>query len=222
MPLFSALIAGLLLVAMPAVTPASAQEWTLDLYSGFQTARDATVSGRDELGTGFEIEAGWDSDPFELPPYWGLRAMRERHVDSDWSFGLEFSRNDVTADSQTLADSGFDELVVGDALTIVTANAQRRVILNQNWSAHAGLGLGVSLPSLDVTTPDGTETSGRQFGGPAARWYLGARYALGDGWSAFAEYSGTYSMNSADLEGGGALDADIVTNAVNLGLGLSF
>ncbi len=29
-------------------------------------------------------------------------------------------------------------------------------------------------------------------------------------------------MNSADLEGGGALDADIVTNAVNLGLGLSF
>lgn len=221
MPPLRAMFAGLLAI-MLLPGPAGAQDWTLDVYTGFQTARESTVTGRDETDIPFEIKAGWDNDPFELPPYWGLRAMRERHVDSDWSFGLEFTRAHVAADAQTLADSGFGKLELGDGLNIVTANAERQLILNDRWSAHAGLGLGVSVPYVEVTTPAGAETSGHQFGGVAGRLYLGARYELGDGWSAFAEYNATYSMNSAELEGGGALDADISTNAVNLGLGLSF
>lgn len=197
-----------------------AQSWSFDVYTGVQEAPNSDVSGEDENGTPFDFTAGWEGNSFEMPPYWGVRAMRE--TSGPWSFGLEFTHTKIYADNDTLDDSGFGKLEFTDGLNIVTANAEREVDLSGRWSAHAGLGLGVAVPHVEVDTPGGVETRGYQFTGPAARWYLGARYALTDNWSAFAEYNGTYSSNSADLDGGGSLETDVITNAVNLGIGFSF
>ena len=54
------------------------------------------------------------------------------------------------------------------------------------------------------------------------RWTAGASYDLNDQWAVFGEYQGTYSMNQIDLDSGGSLETDIITNALNLGVSFSF
>ena len=71
-------------------------------------------------------------------------------------------------------------------------------------------------------TYGGSETFGYQVTGPAATWIAGASLPINDRWSVFGEYKGTFSMNTAELETGGTLKNDVVTNAVNLGLSFSF
>lgn len=194
--------------------------WELNFYTGVQESPHSTVEGTDETNTAFQFTAGWEGNSFEMPPYWGVRVMRNTY--GPWSYGLEFTHAKVYADDETLISSGFSRLEFTDGLNILTANAQRRMEFSGTWSGHAGLGLGVAVPHVEVTTPGGEETTGYELTGAAARWYLGARYAFTDNWSAFAEYNGTYSVNSTDLSGGGELETDIVTNAINLGIGFSF
>ena len=90
-----------------------------------------------------------------------------------------------------------------------------------NLSPYVGGGVGVSVPHVEVTE-GGSETFGYQLTGPAVAWMAGASYPLGDRWEVFGEYKGTYSVNSAELEGGGTLETDIVTNSVNLGVSFNF
>lgn len=210
-----------LLAALFAGQAAQAQpKWQISLYAGVQEAFDSDVSGRDQFGTPFDFTAGWDGRSFTSPPYWGARVMR--YGEGDWGFGVEFTHAKVYADDATLAASGFSTLEFTDGLNILTANAERRMDLPGRWSARAGLGLGVSIPYVEVTTPGGSDVRQYQLTGPAARWYIGADYALSDRWSVFAEYNGTYSINAADLPGPGELDTNILTNAINLGIGFSF
>ncbi len=211
---------ALAVVFLSAALPAAAAEYEINLYSGFQTAPHSDVSGVDENGTPFSFTAGWDGRSFEAPPYYGARVTRWQ--ESGWGFGLEFTHAKVYANDETLADSGFDVLEFTDGINIITVNAARRFALSDRWTAHAGLGVGISVPNVEVTTPGGAETFEYQLTGPAVRWYAGASYAITERWSVFGEYGGTYSQNNADLAGGGNLETDILTNAVNVGIGFSF
>ncbi|QHQ35975.1 outer membrane protein [Algicella marina] len=207
-------------ILMLAAMPATAAEYEINLYTGLQESPHSEVSGTDETGTPFDFTAGWNGNSFEAPPYYGARVTRWQ--DNNWGFGLEFTHAKVYADDETLADSGFSVLEFTDGINIVTVNASRRFELSERWSAHAGLGLGVSVPHVEVTTPGGAETYEYQLTGPAVRWFAGASYSLTERWSVYGEYGGTYSVNNADLEGGGSLDTNILTNAVNVGVGFSF
>lgn len=211
-----------LIAATALLAPAAQAEsgWDLYVYTGAQIAADSDVSGRTETGERFDTNASWLGNSFEMPPYWGVRVMRD--TGDNWSFGLEFTHAKVYADYATREDLGFEKLEFTDGLNILTANAERTLFESGRWTGRGGLGLGVAVPHVEAISPDGVETSGYQLTGPAARWYLGADYALTDSWSAFAEYSGTYSINSADLDGGGKIDTDILTNALNVGIGFSF
>ena len=51
---------------------------------------------------------------------------------------------------------------------------------------------------------------------------LGAQVALTERWSVFGEYKATYSVNEGDLDGGGTIETDVVTNALNLGVSYRF
>lgn len=209
------------LAAMAWVSPAAAQaEYEINLYTGFQTAPHSTVSGTDETGAPFSFTAGWEGRSFEMPPYYGARVTR--WTGSDWGLGLEFTHTKVYGDDETLAASGFSVLEFTDGLNILTVNAARRFDLPGRWSTHGGLGVGISVPHVEVTTPGGAQTLGYQLTGPAVRLFAGVSYEISDRWSIFGEYSGTFSRNTADLEGGGTLETDVITNAVNLGVGFSF
>ena len=90
-----------------------------------------------------------------------------------------------------------------------------------NVTPYVGGGLGIAVPHVDIESAGG-KTFGYQLTGPAVRWTAGASYDLNDQWAVFGEYQGTYSMNQIDLDSGGSLETDIITNALNLGVSFSF
>ena len=210
---------ALLLAALPAAAQESG--WDIYVYGGVQTALPSDVSGSDENGPPFSFGVDWEGRSFEAPPYYGGRVMR-RLGDSPWSLGVEVTHLKVYGDDDALDSSGFSVLEFTDGHNIATVNAERTLFEQGRWRARGGVGLGLAFPYVEVTTPGGEDTRGYQLTGPAARWYLGADYELTDRWSLFAEYAGTYSINEAELEGGGSLESDIVTNALNIGIGFSF
>lgn len=199
--------AALALTALPA-----AAETVISGYTGWQMAQDSRVRL-----PGPDFDADWKGESLKAPPYWGLRWTNWR---GDWGWGAEVTHAKVKASDGTLDGSGLDRLEFTDGLNIVTVNVQRRW-QRDGFTPYAGFGIGAAVPHVEVTR--GTDrTYGYQLTGPALRWFAGASRDLNDRWSVFAEYQGTHSRNSADLDGGGRLKTDITTHAVNIGLGWRF
>jgi lipid A oxidase len=73
-----------------------------------------------------------------------------------------------------------------------------------------------------VTSANGHQTLGYQLTGPAARLTAGMKYDLTENWALFGEYQFTIQPTKAKLVGGGTLNTDIITNAINIGVSYSF
>ncbi|KGB83270.1 lipid A oxidase [Rhodovulum sp. NI22] len=213
------LILAILPVAFLA-TPAAA-EMEISVYTGVQSAPHSTIEGNDPGGVGvFDYNAGWDGKSFDMPPYYGFRATwwRTERV----GFALEFNHAKVYADDETLADTGFSRLEFTDGLNIVTLNAfYRWTSESRRWTPYVGAGAGVAIPHVDIQSAGG-KTFEYQLTGPALQLVAGASYDLNDKWAVFGEYKGTYTQNEADLDSGGTLETDLITNALNIGLTFRF
>lgn len=220
-----ALLAGL---ASLAWTPARA-EVELSFYAGPQSAphSDLSISGAGVIPD-LDVTAGWEGRSFSAPIHAGGRVTFWRP--DDWGWGFEVNHTKVYADDDTLAETGLDHLEFSDGLNIVTVNAFRRFpdaldgALGGRFGGvtpYLGAGAGVSVPHVEVTSGD-SKTWEYQITGPAVAVMAGASLPISDRWSVFGEYKGTYSRNEADLEGGGTLETDIVTNALNLGVSFRF
>lgn len=216
-PTYRLLLAGL---AISLASQATA-EIELSFYGGFQTSPHSEVSVYgDSVVSDLDFTAGWEGRSFSAPPYYGYRAT--------WWFsetlgvGFDVNHTKVYADDETLAETGYERLEFSDGLNIVTLNAYR------SWnnafagvSPYVGGGLGVAIPHVELT--DGaSRTFGYQVTGPAVAWMVGASMPISNSWSVFGEYKGTYSINSADLDTGGTLDTNVITNALNIGLSFNF
>jgi len=189
----------------------------LSFYAGAQSAQPSEVLIRDPLSGSLDARLDWEGLSFDAPLYYGIRATRWRS--SAFGVGLDFAHNKVYAAS---LPEGYDVLEMTDGLNTLTVNAYRR------WSdvmgaisPYVGGGVGISVPHVEVAGST-AQTSGYQLTGPAATWIAGASFPLTDQWSVFGEYKGTYSSNKADLDGGGTLETDIVTNALNVGVSFDF
>lgn len=211
-------LAALALLMAPALARAEVE---LSFYGGSQSAPHSvvTVTG-DPLIPDEEFTAGWDGLSFSAPPQYGVRATWWQ--ESNYGFGVELNHAKVYADAETRADNGYEVLEFTDGINILTVNGFRR------WqdafgglTPYVGAGLGVSVPHVEVTK-NGSETFGYQLTGPAVAWMAGATYPINDRWSVFGEYKGTYSINSADLDSGGTLETNIITNSINFGVGFNF
>lgn len=208
-----------LVASLLAATPALA-EWELSFYTGTQSAPHSGVDLVDGDST-TEFTAGWEGKPFEMPPYYGFRAV---YWQTDrFGYGVDFNHAKVYADDETLSDNGFDSLEFTDGLNILTANVfYRWKDDNRRYTPYVGAGIGASIPHVDVQPTGEEHTFGYQVTGPAVQWVAGASYDLNDRWAIFGEYKGTYSQNKAELDSGGTLETDIITNALNFGLTLNF
>jgi lipid A oxidase len=52
--------------------------------------------------------------------------------------------------------------------------------------------------------------------------HAGASHAISERWAVFGEYQGTYVWLDVDMDGGGSLETQLATNALNLGLSFAF
>jgi lipid A oxidase len=212
-----------LIAALALLLPAAASaETVLSVYGGFQGASSSVVSGVDDLGGPFSFDADWLGKSFAMPPYYGLRAEYLPN-DFGWGFGLEFSHTKIYATDATLAGNGFPILEFTDGLNILTLNATYRTEKMGRFQPYVGGGVGLSIPHVEVQTrAGGPVTFEYQVGGPAARVLAGVTYELNENWSVFGELGATYSSNDVDLVGGGNLQTDIFTQAVNIGASFRF
>ncbi len=213
--------APLLILALLAAGTARA-EFEISGYTGIQTAFDSNVEGNDPGGVGeFDFSAGWEGRSFEPPIHYGIRGTWWRNG-GNLGFGLELNHTKVYADDDTLDEEGFDSLELSDGLNIITANIMRRFPGEERrWTPYVGGGVGVAVPHVDVET-EGGRTFEYQLTGPAVAWMAGVTVPLTTSWSVFGEYKGTFSQNDADLDNGGNLETDIVTNALNFGVSFNF
>lgn len=214
-------LAAALLAASPALA-----EWELSFYSGSQSAPHSGLDGTIDYDSGSEtdiidINVGWEGKSFDMPPYYGFRAVNWRT--DRLGYGVDFNHAKVYADDATMsANPSFSRLEFTDGLNILTANVfYRWKEDNRRYTPYVGAGVGAAIPHVDITYED-NRTFGYQLTGPAIQWVAGASYALNDRWSIFGEYKGTYTQNKVDLEGGGNLETDVITNALNIGVSLNF
>ncbi|MDE0984255.1 MAG: outer membrane beta-barrel protein [Yoonia sp.] len=207
----------LLMMMLPGAAMAEVE---LSFYGGAQNSPHSVVSvAGDTVIPDDEFRMGWVGKSFSAPPYYGIRATVWKTP--SFGYGLDFAHNKIYPQEGDLP-AGYETLEFTDGLNTLTINVYRR------WenalgsiSPYVGGGLGVAIPHVEVTY-GGSETFGYQVTGPAATWIAGASLPINDRWSVFGEYKGTFSMNTAELETGGTLKNDVVTNAVNLGLSFSF
>lgn len=211
-----ALALSICLIAVPAIGTAQVE---LSFYGGVQSAPSSDISIRDPEIMNDDFSLDWEGRSFDAPVYYGIRATRWQSP--TFGFGLDFTHNKVYPTDDSLP-AGYDVLEFTDGLNTLTVNAYRR------WnhalgdlSPYVGGGIGVALPHVEVTNGN-SETFGYQLTGPAATWIAGATMPINDQWSVFGEYKGTFSSNTADLDTGGTLETDIVTNAVNVGVSFNF
>ncbi|SHI79618.1 outer membrane beta-barrel protein [Wenxinia saemankumensis] len=200
---------------------AAAAEVQLSFYGGLQSSPHSGVTVRgDSVLPDADFTAGWEGRSLDTPPYYGVRATWWRSP--NLGFGLDMNHTKVYADDETLSETGYDHLEFSDGLNIVTVNAYYR------WpeafgrvTPYVGGGVGVAVPHVELRE-GASDTFGYQVTGPAAALIAGVEVPISEDWSVFGEYKGTYSMNEADLDSGGTLETDIVTNALNVGVSFNF
>ena len=210
-----------LFLALMLVPGLASAEVSLSFYGGSQEAPHSDVSVRGD-GTipDSDFTAGWEGRSFEAPPYYGWRATWWRN--DRLGYGVDFTHAKVYANDDTLADTGYEVLEFSDGINILTVNVYRR--WQNAWgdfTPYVGGGIGLSIPHVEVSE-GGSRTFEYQVTGPAIRGLAGASYPIAENWDLFGEYMFTYSMNEADLEDGGTLSTDIITNAVNVGVSFNF
>jgi lipid A oxidase len=208
-------IAALCLFAALFAPQISIAQTELSFYGGYQTAPHSVVSSPAGTDT-----VGWLGKSFAPPPYYGLRAT----VWNDKGFGWGVDINHAKVYADTPADYGYERLEFTDGLNIVTATVFQRYDRGARFTPYLGAGLGVAVPHVDIRPAGGGAHSfGYQLTGPAVKWVAGASMPIMDGgWKVFAEYSGTYSDHKVDLASGGTLRTSLVTNALNIGVSITF
>jgi len=199
----------------------SAAEFEISAYTGFQTAPHSRVDVVGNDGGNKSIGAGWEGRSFEMPPYYGLRGTW--WINDKWGVGAEFNHAKVYADASTLTANGLSVLEFSDGINYLTVNGWRRwQNPNSRWTPYAGAGIGLSIPHVEYQAIGGSRTYEYQVTGAVVQLVGGVSYAINDTWSLYGEYKGAYSMNKADLVGGGTLETNIITNALNVGVSYSF
>ena len=208
-----------LLITFLALPVCAAAQVELSFYGGVQMVDPSDVTIRDDEIGSRDISVDWEGRSFEAPAYYGLRATRWQSA--QFGFGIDFAHNKAYASDDT-RPADIEVLEFTDGLNTLTVNAYHR------WNnvmgevtPYVGGGFGLAVPHVEVLSGS-SDTSRYQVTGPAATWIAGASLPINTQWSVFGEYKGTYTANMADLDSGGRLETDVVTNAVNVGVSFNF
>lgn len=241
--------AGSVLFAVLAFLPAGSvlAESTISVATGGAWTHSSDVRYIEPDGTDLTFhEVAWDTKPFDLPPYYGIRFTHWLDRYPNWGAALDFTHAKMIADRDrivqvsgdrhgnavseaALMSETFDELEFSDGHNLITVNLMHRWRLSpslgkmnfDSTELFVGGGAGVAIPHVEVGTADSL-TREFQFAGPAFQFATGATLPLTDRWRLIAEYRLTYADIDAELSGGGRLTTDALTHHLNIGIGFGF
>lgn len=196
-------------------------EFQISGYGGANTANNSDVTLKTPLVSG-TYDVDWYGDSFHMPPYWGIRGTwwltdfnRPR-----WGVAIDYTHAKVVASH--LGVIPFSHLEFTDGLNTITLNGLYRMPLNNRLTAYVGAGAGAAFPHVEVKTiPYQGTTWGYQVTGPDFQGFLGVDINVAYGVSLFAEYKANYSINDADLVGGGSLKTNVLTHNFSVGVSIS-
>lgn len=214
--MISALATLMVVVASPFCSAQA--EVQLSIYGGGSQSFDSDVDLKQGGTSTTYKDVSWDAANFEMPPHWGVRGTWWFDSHPNWGLAIDYTHAKVKADP---LPTGFQRLEFTDGLNIVTANAMYRYPTETRFTPYGGLGLGMSIPHVEVKNA-GTDTFEYQLAGIAAQGILGVDFRVWGGLSVFGEYKLSYTMNDTDLQGGGTLDTDIWTNHFDIGIAYKF
>jgi lipid A oxidase len=204
----------------PYVAPVETGGWEISAYGGYQFSPHSDIEVSDQP----DFTAGWDTKPFQMPPYWGIRGTYwfDGGALSNWGISLDYTHAKVYADDDTLADAGWSHFEFTDGINLLTLNALYKFpIEGSKFTPYVGAGVGINVPHVEVTRASG-RTFDYQFGGATLQAQAGVKYQFTDNWSVFAEYKGNYSWVDVDIDSGASLKTNILTHAVNFGVSYKF
>ncbi len=203
------------------LTNSARAELELSVYSGVNTSPHSKVDYDFNLGAGPQsVTVGWDGEPFKMPPYFGLRATWWFDSYPAWGIALDNSHSKVAASPMP---AGFNKLEFTDGINIYTANLMYRFQNESRYTPYLGIGVGFTTPHVEVTNTAGTvNTAEYQFGGPAALALVGVSAKVDDHWSVFTEFKSAYVKIEGDLNTGGYVKTDIISNQFILGVSYKF
>ena len=218
---------GIAAAAAFSAAPAQA-EVQIQVYGGVNGNFDSDVQVRrpglpSANGT---YDVGWDGKSFEMPPYWGARAIYWLESNPNWGVAVEFTHAKAYAKLNGALGNTFTKLEFTDGNNIVTGNVLYRFAPWQmhNIRPYAGFGLGIAIPHVEVELAGdtGPRTFEYQVTGLAAQALVGLEMPFGPNWSGFAEVKMSYTHINADLDGGGYVKTDIWSPHFALGLSYRF
>ena len=200
--------------------PAQA-EWEISVYSGVNTSPHSVVDYNFNLGAGNQsTTVKWDGEAFVMPPYFGLRATWWLESYPGWGIAFDNSHSKVNASPMP---AGFEKLEFTDGINIYTMNLQYRFKNTSRFTPYLGVGAGFTTPHVEVQNTAQTSTTFEyQFGGPAVLGLIGVSTEINENWSVFTEFKSAYVMIDADLQNGGSLSTNIVSNQFILGVSYKF
>jgi lipid A oxidase len=212
--------------AWVAFAPATAvAEFQISVYGGANTANDSEVTL--DLGAGStSFDVDWFGDSFNRPPYYGIRGTYwlTGFDMPNWGIALDFTHAKVKADLDDPAvGAAFSRLEFTNGLNSLTLNGLYRAPLTDWFNLYAGAGAGASIPHVEVRTVAApVDVFEYQVTGPVVQALAGASVDVWRGLSVFGEYKASFSLNDADLDGGGSLKTDILVHHFAAGISLSF
>ncbi len=202
-------------------TNAARAELELSVYVGANFSPHSEVDYDFNLGAGPKsMTVGWDGEAFVFPPYFGWRATW--WFDSHPAWGVAIGNNHAKVNANPMP-AGFEKLEFTDGINIYTANLMYRFQNESRYTPYIGVGAGFTTPSVEVLNVELTSnTFEYQFGGPAVEGIIGVSAEINENWSVFGEFKSAYVMIDADLDGGGWLSTDIISNQFAIGVSYRF
>jgi len=204
--------------ALQMASPSARADIQLSVYGGGSQSFDSDVEVNQGGTSTTYKDVSWDAENFKMPPHWGVRGTWWFDFWPNWGVAIDYTHAKVKAANKP---AGFETLEFTDGLNIVTANAMYRYPTETRFTPYGGLGIGLSIPHVEVKNGS-TDTFEYQVAGPAAQGILGIDFRVWGGLSVFTEYKLSYTVNNTDLDGGGTLDTNIWTNHFNVGLAYKF
>lgn len=196
-------------------------EATFSLYGGHNSSPHSRVEYDLNLGAGPQnVTVGFDGKSFEMPPYYGVRGTWWLESKPQFGLAIDFSHTKVYANP---VPAGLSVLEFTDGVNLLTANALYRYQNDSRFTPYGGVGVGFSLPSVEVANVAGTSvTKEYQFGGFAAQGFIGVDAKINENWSVFGELKSSFTSIDGDLNGGGYISTNIVSNQIIFGVTYKF